>query len=294
MTDHLKSHILEDQNIVEAALTQYLSYTDEDFAPLFHSMRYSVEAGGKRVRPFLVLEFCHMLGGDEQAALPFACAIEMIHTYSLIHDDLPCMDNDELRRGSPTNHKVFGEATALLAGDALLTYALEVASSNDRVMPDCALKAVRLLTKAAGSRGMIGGQQLDLIGEKVRYEIATLRRMQELKTGELIRAACLLGVLAAGGDEANAIDAENYAKGLGSAFQIIDDMLDVTGNAEILGKNVGVDAVCGKTTFMTYMTPDEAYISAKRLTDSAVASLIKYPDSDILCEFAEYLLNRKN
>lgn len=294
MTELLKSRIAEDKAIVEAALKEYLAYTDPGFAVLFDSMRYSVDAGGKRIRPFLVFEFCRLFGGKIEAAIPFACAIEMIHTYSLIHDDLPCMDNDDLRRGKPTNHKVYGEATALLAGDALLTYALETAATNDKVSSACTLEAVKLLTRAAGPRGMIGGQQLDLIGEKEKYQLPTLRRMQELKTGELIRAACLLGVIAACGDDAAKIAAQGYAGGIGPAFQIIDDMLDVTSDAETLGKNVGMDAVCGKTTFMTYMTLDEAYSAAKILTESAVASVKNYNKSDILCEFAEYLLNRKN
>ncbi len=294
MTELLKSRIAEDKAITESALSKYLAYTDPGFAVLFDSMRYSVDAGGKRIRPFLVFEFCRLFGGDIEAAVPFACAIEMIHTYSLIHDDLPCMDNDDLRRGKPTNHKVYGEATALLAGDALLTYAMEIAASNDKVSPSCALEAVKLLAKGAGPRGMIGGQQLDLIGEEVKYELLTLRRMQELKTGELILASCFLGVLAAGGDAAAKSAASGYACGIGPAFQIIDDMLDVTSDAETLGKNVGMDAVCGKTTFMTYMTLDEAYSAAKELTEHAVMSVKDYANSDVLCEFAEYLLNRRN
>ena len=280
--------------VTEAALKEYYM-EDEDLAVLLDSERYSLFAGGKRIRPLLTLEFCKLFGGEEEAALPFACAVEMIHTYSLIHDDLPCMDDDDLRRGKPTNHKVFGESTALLAGDALLTGAFEVAASNEAVEPETALNAVRFLSNSAGRYGMVGGQIMDLAGEHKKLTLDQLLKLHSLKTGALISAAAVMGALAAGCafEDPGMEDVITYAENIGLAFQIVDDILDRTGDVAALGKNVGSDAAHEKNTFLSFYTLEEAQFYADRLTDEAIRVIRKYPGSDTLCSIAEWLAKRK-
>ncbi len=280
---------------VENALKRY--YTeDKDIEELLNAERYSLFAGGKRIRPFLTLEFCNLFGGVEEAALPFACAVEMIHTYSLIHDDLPCMDDDELRRGKPTNHKVFGESTALLAGDSLLTGAFEVAASNVEAGAEISAKAVAYLANSAGRYGMIGGQIMDLAGEKRQLTLDELLKLHSMKTGALISAAAVLGALAAGVSFSDACmeDVITYAENIGLAFQIVDDILDKTGDAALLGKNIGSDEENQKSTFLSFYSVEEARFYAERLTNEAITALKKYPESDALCSLAEWLLSRKN
>ncbi len=246
----LKKNMSAHADRVEAALASYTQARDEDLQILFDAEDYSLLGGGKRIRPFLVNEVCRMLGGNECASMPFACALEMIHTYSLIHDDLPCMDDDDLRRGKPTNHKKFGEANALLAGDALLTKAFFVAASNPHTESATTAKAVFLLSRAAGECGMIGGQIMDLAGEHKKLSIEKLHRLHSMKTGALIRVAVQLGCLAAGYDteSSEAAACVAYAEKIGLAFQVIDDILDVTATAEEIGKSVGGDAEHEKTT----------------------------------------------
>ena len=260
------------------------------------AQRYSLMAGGKRIRPVLTLAFCEMFGGAAEDALPYACALEMIHTYSLIHDDLPCMDDDDLRRGRPTNHKVYGEAIALQAGDALLTDAFALAAENPRLSPAINAVAVSMLARAAGSHGMVGGQVLDLLGERLgeRPDFETLTLMHRLKTGALIRVAATLGALAAGisPEDGRMRDAAAYAEEIGMVFQIVDDILDVTGDAASLGKMPGSDAEQGKTTFLSFMSVDEARGYAARLNDRAVAALSKYENNGFLTELACRLLGR--
>jgi geranylgeranyl diphosphate synthase type II len=283
-----------DATMTEDALRKY--YTeDEDIRVLLDAERYSLFAGGKRIRPLLTLEFCRMFGGDDAAALPFACAVEMIHTYSLIHDDLPCMDDDEMRRGKPTNHKVFGESTALLAGDSLLTGAFEAAASNTEVGAEVAAKAVAYLASCAGRYGMVGGQIMDLEGEKKKLTLDQLLKLHSLKTGALISAASVLGALAAGVDltDPRMEDVVTYAENIGLAFQIVDDILDRTGDSAELGKNVGVDAEHEKNTFLSFFTVEEAQFYADRLTREAINAIRKYRDSDALCTLAEWLATRK-
>ena len=280
--------------VTEAALKKY--YTeDEDIRVLLDSERYSLFAGGKRIRPLLTLEFCRMFGGEEEAALPFACAVEMIHTYSLIHDDLPCMDNDDMRRGKPTNHKVFGEAIALLAGDALLTGAFEVAASNAAAGAETSAKAVAYLAGCAGRYGMIGGQVMDLEGEKKQLSPEELLKLHSLKTGALISAAAVLGALAAGVefDDPRMEAVVTYAENIGLAFQIVDDILDCTGNAEELGKATGSDAANQKTTFRSFYSVKEAQFYAERLTEEAIRAIRTFEDSDALCTLARWLQNRR-
>ena len=287
MTEEILELIMHrDATLTEDAMRKY--YTeDEDIRELLDSERYSLFAGGKRIRPLLTLEFCRMLGGEDKAALPFACAVEMIHTYSLIHDDL--------RRGKPTNHKVFGETTALLAGDSLLTGAFEAAASNTAVTPDVAAKAVAYLANCAGRYGMVGGQIMDLAGEKKKLTLDQLLRLHSLKTGALINAASVLGALAAGVElsDPRMEDVVTYAENIGLAFQIVDDILDCTGDAASLGKNVGVDAEHQKNTFLSFYTVEEAQFYADRLTGEAIEAIRKYPDSETLCALAEWLATRK-
>ena len=219
----------------------------------------------------------------------------MIHTYSLIHDDLPCMDDDEMRRGKPTTHKVFGESTALLAGDSLLPGAIEAAASNTEVGADVAAKAVAYLASCAGRYGMVGGQIMDLEGEKKKLTLDQLLKLHSLKTGALISAASVLGALAAGVEltDPRMEDVVTYAENIGLAFQIVDDILDRTGDSAELGKNVGVDAEHEKNTFLSFFTVEEAQFYADRLTREAINAIRKYRDSDALCTLAEWLATRK-
>ncbi len=284
----------KDATLTEAAMKQYY-VEDEDIKTLLDAERYSLFAGGKRIRPVLTLEFCRMFGGTDEAALPFACAVEMVHTYSLIHDDLPCMDNDDMRRGKPTNHKVFGETTALLAGDSLLTGAFEAAACNREAGAEASAMAVAYLANSAGRYGMVGGQVMDLAGEGREMTLDELIKLHSLKTGALISAAAVMGALAAGVtfDSPAMKDVVTYAENIGLAFQIVDDILDRTGDAALLGKNTGVDAEHEKNTFLSFYSVEEAQFYADRLTAEAVATLRKYPDSDALCSLAEWLATRK-
>ena len=280
----------------EGLLAARFENGEKDLLPLTEAESYSLLGGGKRIRPFLTFEFCRVLGGDERAAAPFASAIEMIHTYSLIHDDLPCMDNDDYRRGRLTCHRKFDEATAVLAGDALLTDAFGVAAGNAHVSAETAREAVLLLSEAAGTHGMVGGQILDMGAEnKSPSEIGEILRLQSLKTGALIRAAAKLGCLAAGkgSDSEEFLAADRYAAGIGLAFQIVDDILDVEGNAELLGKATGADAKMHKVTFMNFYSVKEARAYAARLTSEAKSAIAFLPEKETLCELADYLLERK-
>jgi geranylgeranyl diphosphate synthase type II len=239
---------------------------------LFDAMRYSLLAGGKRIRPVLTLEFCRICGGDWRGALPFACALEMIHTYSLIHDDLPCMDNDDYRRGRLTNHKVFGEALAVLAGDGLLTAAFETAASA-ATDPAVTVKAIRILAEQAGELGMVGGQVLDMDAEEQELTEQGIYDIQCRKTGALIQAACQIGVVAASGTQQQLDAAKTYAQNLGLAFQIRDDMLDVIGDEATFGKPIGSDKAEKKTTFVDLLGLAECEREVVRLTDEAISAL---------------------
>lgn len=240
--------------IVERALALSVAESDGPAGRLFEAMRYSLLAGGKRLRPVLVLAACEAVGGSVDAAMGFACAIEMIHTYSLIHDDLPCMDDDDLRRGRPTNHKVYGEAIATLAGDGLLTDAFAVVarsalSSNARVSPSIMLEVIAELAEAAGSVEMVGGQVIDLLGEGSAIELRELEQLHSKKTGALFVAAVCGGARIGGADETQLDALRTYAKALGLAFQVVDDLLDVEESAEQLGKRTQKDEARGKATY---------------------------------------------
>ena len=261
------------------------------------AMKYSLGIGGKRIRPVLVLEFCRLCGGDINDALPFAAAIEMIHTYSLIHDDLPCMDNDDMRRGMPSCHKKFGEEYALLAGDGLLTRAFGIIAESDvaKKSPDSAIKAVAELSYLAGANGMIGGQVIDLRNEDKPCSIEVLRTMDSLKTGALIRCSAALGVIVAKGTDEMMQSTVAYADNLGHAFQIVDDILDVTGDEKELGKPIGSDAQSNKSTYVSILGIDESKKYAEMLTDKAIDALeIFGSEGDFLRELAASLINRRN
>ena len=285
----------EAREAVEPALEERYGIEEGPAAKLYEAMRYSLLSGGKRIRATLVMETCKMLGGRAEAALPFACAVEMIHTYSLIHDDLPCMDDDDLRRGKPTNHKVFGEAVATLAGDGLLTDAFSVCAMNPYVSGDCAATAVALLSGAAGSYGMVRGQMADLYGESHEMTEEQLVELHLGKTGAMICVSVQLGCLAAGLSPNDEITEKLtlFARNIGLVFQIVDDVLDVTSSSEVLGKNIGMDAEKNKTTFMRFFTPEDARAYAAGLTADAIAQVESIPGSERLIALALLLCERE-
>ena len=281
---------------IETALYSCLPAKNCREGVLIESMLYSLEAGGKRVRPRLVLEFAKLCGGNEEAALPFACAVEMIHTYSLIHDDLPCMDDDDLRRGKPSNHKVYGEDIALLAGDALLTLAFETIA-DDRTAELAGDKACRLAAKTlaryAGAVGMVGGQVIDLKSENTNAPLEVLREMDEKKTACLIQAACELGCIAANADADKRRAAALYGESIGVAFQIQDDILDRTSSDEELGKPVGSDNENSKSTYVSLLGIEECRSLVDELTSQAIEALSAFEaDTTALRDYALALAKR--
>ena len=280
--------------LINKSLYSFVKLTGDEEDEVSRAMLYSLENGGKRVRPMLVLEFCRVCGGDVEAALDFACALEMIHTYSLIHDDLPCMDDDDFRRGKPSCHKKFGEATALLAGDGLLTLAFSVASGA-KIPAESKIKAVKLLADCAGHLGMIGGQTMDLQHEGKVITLEQLRKTDALKTGRLIYAACILGCIAAQADEEKIKAATIYAESIGLAFQIVDDLLDITSTAEELGKPIGSDAQNNKSTYPALLGIERSREYVDELTKKAVEAVSCFDEnSAFLSEYAVKLSNRKN
>lgn len=281
--------------MINAALEDSLEKCGDNVVS--EAMKYSVRNGGKRIRPLLLLEFCRLCGGDVESALPFACAVEMIHTYSLIHDDLPCMDNDDMRRGKPSCHIKFKEHFALLAGDSLLTYAFSsvLSSSAAKKDPEMTLEALSALAEGAGNGGMIGGQVIDLESEGIQISSETLEKMDRLKTGALIKASCVMGVIAAHGTDESKKAAATFAEKLGQAFQVVDDILDVIGNEETLGKPIGSDAESEKSTYVSLLGLEMSQIFAKKLTDEALKSLELFGgDAAYLKDFSQKLLSRRN
>ncbi len=261
---------------------------------LLEAMRYSLLAGGKRIRPVLLLSFCAACGGEMERALPAACGVEMLHTYSLIHDDLPCMDDDELRRGKPTCHMVYGEANAVLAGDALQAAAFRYVLSGS-VEPECMAAMAAILAEAAGERGMCGGQYLDTGINSDEMDENYLRQMYTLKTGALLMAACRMGAICGGGTPQQLRAAGEYARNLGIAFQIMDDLLDMTSTTEELGKPVGSDAENGKTTFATLLGVNACRRLIAVHTERAKAAVRgAFEDSGFLCWLADSLAERRS
>lgn len=294
----LKDYLSQRIQIVDAELERLLPGADNPPVRLHEAMRYSIFAGGKRIRPILLLAACDAVGGQLESALPAACAVEMIHTYSLIHDDLPAMDDDDLRRGVPTNHCVYGEATAILTGDALLTEAFALLSRPDnmRAVPaETRLEMVQMLAHQAGSRGMVGGQMVDMEVEGRTVDLPTLEYIHTRKTGALILASVAVGALV-GGADAKRMDALcRYAKACGLAFQIADDVLDVVAEQSQLGKTTGSDEKRGKVTYPAQLGIAEARRRAQELKDIAVAALDDFGDSARpLRAIAEYIIDRSH
>lgn len=281
---------------IEEKLLEFTKDKNSLQGVILEAMEYSLMAGGKRLRPVLMLEFCRMCGGDVSKYLDIACTIEMIHTFSLIHDDLPCMDNDDYRRGMPSCHKAFDENIALLAGDALNTLAFEVianAAMEQRITADKAVMLTSVLSHAVGTSGMIGGQVIDLQSEGKTISLDTLNKLQEQKTGALIEAACVMGVIL-GGDFEKIPEAADYANALGRAFQIVDDILDVTGSFEELGKPIGSDDEQHKNTYVSLMGLEESKAAADKLTGEALGYLEIFKDNEFLCDLTKSLLERRN
>ena len=281
---------------IEKALDRFLPETDALYKTVTDAMRYSLLNGGKRVRAVLALEFCKLCGGTEEEAMPFACAVEMVHAYSLIHDDLPCMDNDDMRRGRPANHKVYGESQALLAGDGLLTKAFETALSPEAlrtVGAERASRAAAVLAFCAGERGMVGGQCIDLETENQVVPLDVLRVKDTGKTANLMMAACMMGCIAAGADEERVEAAKDYALHIGLAFQIRDDILDVVGSAEELGKNTGIDAQNSRCTYVSLLGLERAQEMVDAYTAAALDALTVFSgDTAFLHDFAVGLATR--
>lgn len=280
---------------IEKALAGYLPDKDCLEKRLIESMEYSLLAGGKRIRPLLVLEFCQLCGGNIEDAMPFACAVEMIHTYSLIHDDLPCMDNDDFRRGKPSNHKVYGEDTALLAGDALQALAFKTATSNiTKENAYNTARAVNNLAEYCGANGMVGGQIIDLENEGKSSGIDILKEMDRKKTAAIIKSACEMGCIVAGADDEDIKMARVFGESIGLAFQIQDDILDVTADQSKLGKPVGSDKENEKSTYVSLLGLEECKSLVESLTAKAIDSLSGFKgDSSALKELALSLSNRE-
>ena len=270
----------------------YDQFQDQPQKPLYEAMEYSLLAGGKRLRPIFAFEFCRMCGGDWKQAAPFAAAIEMVHTYSLIHDDLPCMDNDDFRRGRPTNHKVYGEGLAVLAGDALLTDAFLMASTAKLPKPGDMATAIGLLAECAGSPGMVGGQVLDIMSQERELTEQEVLDIQSRKTGCLINAACGLGAIAGGATQAQFEAACQFAAGIGLAFQIRDDMLDVVGDEQVFGKPIGSDKEEGKITYVDVDGLEGCARAVEACTRKAKDAVAQWPDHDFLFALADQLVDR--
>lgn len=281
-------------NLVEDYLNKSIDETCYGEEIVAEAMRYSLQNGGKRIRPVLVLEFCRLCGGDVKEALPFAAAIEMIHTYSLIHDDLPCMDDDDMRRGKPSCHKKFGEEYALLAGDGLLTLAFETVTKAS-LTDTQKTTAVKALSSHAGYQGMIGGQTVDLMSEGKEISLDRLKTMDNLKTGKLINCSALLGCIAANADEDKINAAEKFTSAIGLAFQIVDDILDVTSTSEKLGKPIGSDSEKNKSTYVSILGLEKSKEYAEKLTSEAIDALNCFgDDGEFLKSLALKLLERDN
>lgn len=295
MTDKNNQKLKEYVSFIESGLSSYnmLSEADMPQKRVIDAMNYSLSAGGKRIRPVLVLEFCNICGGDYKKAASAACAVEMIHTSSLIHDDLPAMDDDDLRRGRPSCHKAFDEATAILAGDALMVKPFEIMADDSKLSESVRIKLISELSSSFGASGVIGGQMIDIENEKRNdVDILNLENMYSKKTSYLIRSACRMGCIAA-----QAYDmlpyADRYAQCMGLAFQITDDILDVTSSTEILGKPVGSDALQNKTTYVTLAGIENAAKEAERLTKLALDALGNFENNEFLTDLTNMLLGRK-
>ena len=278
---------------INTRLDEILKPYNAEYSKLLDAVYYSACAGGKRIRPKIMLEFMRVCGGNTNYALNFACALEMIHTYSLVHDDLPCMDNDDIRRGRPSCHKAFDEATALLAGDALLTDAFSVALKTENISYENVLKSALVLAECAGSKGMIGGQVIDLKYENKTAPISVVKELYRLKTGALLVAAAKIGCILAGADDNKIKAAADFAENIGLAFQIRDDILDIVGNEVELGKPIGSDADEKKSTYVTLVGLEKAQDDVVDITNKALMSLDAFDgDTSSLKQLALELIKR--
>ncbi len=295
--DFLEAYLKDRQKIVEEALERYLPGKDNRPQEMHAAMHYSVFAGGKRIRPILCLAALEACGGDMAPAMPVACALELIHTYSLIHDDLPAMDNDDFRRGKPTSHKVFGDAVAILAGDALLTEAFVLLSRAEKVrlIAERRLAVIQEIAYAAGIAVMVGGQALDIRAEKIPPDFEELTDIHQRKTGALIAAAVKAGAILAGASDDRIQALGAYAGHIGVAFQIADDILNVEGDRQLMGKNTGSDAARGKVTYPTLLGIDQARITLASHVEAAIVAIADFDSRALpLRVIARYIMERKS
>ena len=294
----LQAYLVGTAALVDAALDRWLPAASALPTRLHEAMRYSVFAGGKRLRPVLIIAACEAVGGDQERVLPAACAMEMIHTYSLIHDDLPAMDDDDFRRGRPTSHKVFGEANAILAGDALLTEAFRLLADpeiNHGIDPAVTLRVIETVARCAGSQGMVGGQVVDMESEGKSIDLATLQYIHTRKTGALFLASIQTGAWLGGGSDTQVAALTRYGEAAGLAFQIADDILDIVGDQSQLGKDVGSDQARGKATYPAFLGMSEARRRAEELRDLAIGALEPLgPPAEPLRAIARYIVDRKS
>lgn len=290
----LKQYLEARRLMVEEALEVALPQQDGPETRVVEAMRYSLFAGGKRLRPILCLAASEAVGGDLKTAMPAGCALEMIHTYSLIHDDLPAMDDDDLRRGKPTNHKVFGEAIAILAGDGLLTEAFVLLSDYNSLLPERAAQVIGVIAEAASYRGMVGGQVVDILSQNKRADLETVQQMHSRKTAALIAAATESGALTGKGSEAQVAALARYGRAIGLAFQIADDILDIEGDTELLGKTTGADEARGKVTYPAAVGLERSRQTANEMVNDALAALEGFDDrANPLRSLANYIITRK-
>lgn len=290
MEEYLKTYIHK----IEEELKNRLPIKNNDQGTIYKACAHSLFAGGKRLRPVFCLEFCKICGGEEEDAMPLACAIEMTHTASLIHDDLPCMDDDDFRRGKPTNHKVFGEAMAVLAGDTLFVQPYETVLTDPvaKKHPKRTIQALALLAKSTGTEGMMGGQVIDIESEDKKIPKEKLLTLQKLKTGALFECACVMGCIMAGASETEIAAARLYAQKLGLAFQIKDDILDVEGDQAVLGKPIGSDSQNNKSTFVSAFGIEKAKEMVKSLTDEAIEAAYTFKQHEFIIFLANLLIDR--
>ena len=290
----LKQYLEARRLMVEEALEVALPQQDGPETRVVEAMRYSLFAGGKRLRPILCLAASEAVGGDLKTAMPAGCALEMIHTYSLIHDDLPAMDDDDLRRGKPTNHKVFGEAIAILAGDGLLTEAFVLLSDYNSLLPERAVQVIGVIAEAASYRGMVGGQVVDILSQNKRADLEIVQQMHSRKTAALIAAATESGALTGKGSEAQVAALARYGRAIGLAFQIADDILDIEGDTELLGKTTGADEARGKVTYPAAVGLERSRQTANEMVNDALAALEGFDDrANPLRSLANYIITRK-
>ena len=291
----LKDKLIEARTLLDASFDKKMTLPEGKEKRLVEAMRYSAIGGGKAFRAFLVLTVGEMLGLKKESALQIATALEMVHTFSLIHDDLPAMDNDTMRRGKPTNHIQFDEATAILAGDSLVINAFEVLSEENNLAPEIRCQLIHFLAQMAGKEGMCGGQMLDLIGEKETLNLEEITRLQTKKTGALLRFAVLAPAIASHADESTKEALEKYADCIGLMFQITDDILDIEGDEKLMGKTLGKDKLETKSTFVSLMGLEEARQKAHQLGKEAKEALSIFGEkADLLLEASDFILERKN